>query len=344
MKRWIAVGVAIVVAIPTATIMALGYRFQPKGARESPAEVQREIVALTATRDSLRTLVYDAAATSDLLDRRPPGDIAIALPTPFVDAIVQSVIAGWFHDVELRLPRMHLHTDGTITARLSILGRRTVGAYGVDVTLDNVHGRLQPGAPKLTFGGDTIRIVVPVRIAGGTGTAHVTARWESRGLAGPVCGDMTATHDVTGQVRANTYVARGRLVLNSVDGTVHADPAFPDLAIRLFIDPAPQSVAALDSVLATRGGLCKFAIDKAHASERIQEIVGRGFKITIPQRFFRPIQLPVSVETSVPVADRTLSLRVLPSRLNVTSSTVWIAADVALQPRTTPMPPSVQRR
>ncbi len=328
MKRWIALGAGVVVGVPAAVLIGLGFRFQPRADRENPADVRRELARLTVTRDSLRALVSQAAATSDLLDQRPAGDIVIGLPTPFVESVVRSVVRGWFHDVDLRLPRMHVRNSGEIRAPLGILGRRTVGAYDLDVVLKDVHGRLQPDIPSLTFGGDTIHVTVPVRVAGGTGVARVTAAWRSKGLAGPVCGDLTATRDVTGQVRARSYVTRGRLVLSASGGTVFADPAFPGLRFRLFIDPAAESIAALDSLLASKGGLCGYAIGKSRASERIQEIVGHGFPVTIPQRFFRPIRLPVALETSVPVANREVALTVIPSALIVTRSTVWIAAAV----------------
>lgn len=328
MKRWIALGVVAVVAIPSVILLGLGLRFRPKAEREDPAQVQREIATLTATRDSLRTIVYATAATSDLLDKRPPGDVVIALPTPFVDGLVRSVVTGWFHDVDLRLPRMRVRKEGELKARLGILGSRTIGSYDLDVVLDKVHGRLQPEVPTMSFGGDTIRMSVPVRVAAGTGIARVTASWKSKGVAGPVCGDLSVTRDVTGQVRARTYVALGRIVLSATDGSINADPAFPDLAMRLFIDPSKSSVAALDSVLATKRGLCAFAMEKAHAGDRILELVGRGFNVKIPQRFFRPIRLPVAVQTEIPVGEHSVPLKVTPSALSVTPSTVWIAASV----------------
>ena len=328
MKRWIAVSVAAVVGLPTVALLALGLRFRPRSEREDPEAVRREVAALTGIRDSLRTLVYAASATSDLLDRRPAGDVVIGLPTKFVDGLVRGVITGWFHDVDLRLPRMRVKKDGELTARLGILGERTVGAYNLDVVLDNVHGRLQPEVPTLSFGGDTISISIPVRVAAGTGVAKVTASWKSKGIAGPVCGDLSITRDVTGQVRARTYNANGRIVLSASEGRINADPAFPDLRMRLFIDPAKSSVAALDSVLATKRGLCAFAIEKAHVSARILELVGHGFDVEIPQRFFRPIRLPVAMETLVPVGEHQVPLKVTPSGLSVTAATVWIAASV----------------
>lgn len=345
MRRWLW-GIAwACVAVATASLVFL-MRFRPRTEREDPATVRREIAQLTRERDSLRAEVSDMVRTSDLLDGRPEGDVVIGMPTQFVDTIVRSVVTGWFHDVDLRLPRMRLHKDGEVRAKLGILGRRRVGTYTLDITLDQVRGRLQPEAPELTFGGNVIRVELPVRVASGTGVARITAGWDSKGLASPVCGDMTATRDVTGQVRARTYVARGRLLLSAVDGAVLADPDFPALAMRLYIDPSRRSVAALDSLLDSKGGLCGWAVDKSRASDRIQELVARGFNVKIPQRFFRPVHLPVAVQTTVPVADRSVALEVLPSGLAVTPSTVWVAAKVSIAPpdsaRPAPSSPRVE--
>lgn len=321
--------VAVSLGVAVVAVVAVARSFRPRWEREDPDAVRREIASLTRQRDSLRVVVFDAAATSDLLDSQPVGDIVIGLPTPFVETIVHSVVTGWFHEVDLRLPRMRVRKSGTVKARLGLLGKRTVGEFSLDIVLDDVRGRLEPGEPTMTFGGDEIQLAVPVRVAAGTGTARVTAEWVSKGVAGPVCGNMTVTHEVTGQVRAKQYVARGSILLSAVDGAVLADPDFPSLAIRLFVDPSRRSIAVLDSVLASRGGLCGFAVDRSRASERIQALVGRGFRVTIPQRFFRPIRLPVAVETSVPVQDRQVALQVTASGLAVTSSTVWIAAGVS---------------
>lgn len=333
MRHKALVGIGLLVAVPVLLVGMLAIRFRPKAEREERTDVTREIVKLTRARDSLRAMVAEAALTSDLLDGRPAGDIVIALPTQFVDNVVRGVVTGWFHDVDLRLPQMRLRKSGDVHAKIGWFGRRRVGTYTLDMTLNDVRGRLQPGTPELAFGGNVIGLQVPVRVANGTGIAHIKAGWESKGLAGPVCGDMSVERDVTGQVRARTYLARGRILLSAIDGSVLADPDFPGLAIRLHIDPAASSVAALDSALATRTGLCGYAVGRANASERIQALVARGFNVKIPQRFFRPITLPVSVETAVPVAGRKLALQVTPSGVSVTPSTVWIAATVALADR-----------
>jgi hypothetical protein len=330
--RLIAGAAIVLVLVPLAVVAVVAARFRPSWEREDPATVRREIALLSAARDSLQRRVYDAAATSDLLDAQPKGDIAIGMPTPFVDAVVQRVVAGWFNEVELHLPRMRVRKSGEVKARLGLLGRRTVGEYDLDMVLSAVRGQLQPGAPQMQFGGNVIRVAVPVRVSAGQGRARIALAWDSRGLASPVCGGLTVTRDVAGTIRPAQYTARGRIVLSAVDGAVIADPDFPALSLRLFIEPSRASIASLDSVLAIKGGLCAYAIDRSGASSRVQQMVGRGFRIRIPQRFFRPIRLPFALQTSVPVRREALSLSVIPSELAVTSSAVWVAAAVRAAP------------
>jgi hypothetical protein len=111
-----------------------------------------------------------------------------------------------------------------------------------------------------------------------------------------------------------------------------ADPDFPELAVRLFIDPSEESLKVLDELLASKGGACGVAIGKAKVGDRIKELIGNGFNVKIPQKFFRPIRLPVAVQTSVPVQDKPLALTVKPSGLAVTPASVWLGADVSVGP------------
>jgi len=338
MKRWVlGIGATLLVMVLSA-VGVLSYRYRPKAQREDPAAVLREIQTLTITRDSLRAQVYASFAGSERMRGRPAGDIVIGVPAPFVEAVVREVIVGWFHDVDLRLPPIRVRKAGELKARVSVLGRRTLGAYALEVNLRDVRARLQPGAPVMRFSGDGLGLELPVRLAGGSGIARVKIDWASKGIAGPVCGDLSADREVTGQVRPMLYNTRGRIRLAAKDGRILADPAFPGLALRIFVDPAPRSIAILDSLLASKGGLCGVAIGKARASERIQELVGRGFNVKIPQRFFRPVQLPIAFETALPIQDRSLGLQVKASALVTTPSFVWMAANVTLAPRAASAP------
>ena len=329
MKKFILVALAIIVIVPAAAVGYLALKYRPRASREDPAAVEREIASLKAQRDSFLTRGDSVLKNAELLQRIPAGDLLIGLPTPFVDQLVRDIINGWFHDVELHLKGLHVRKAGEVKAKL-VFKKRSIGSYDLDLTLDDVRGKLQPGEPKLAFGGDIIRIALPLRVAGGSGTATVKFVWDSKGVASPVCGDLAATKTVSGTVRRADYDIQGRMVLSAVSGAIMADPDFPELAVRLFVDPSEESIKVLNDLLATKGGACGIAVDKAKVGDRILDLVGKGFVVKIPQKFFRPIRLPIAVETSVPVQDNRLALKVTPSGLAVTPAIIWLGANVSL--------------
>jgi len=331
MKKWILVALAVIVIVPLAGVGFLAVKYRPRASREDPAAVAREVASLRALRDSLLARGDTLVKNAELLQRIPSGDLLIGLPTPFVDRLVRDVIAGWFHDVELHLKGLRVRKAGEVKAKMGFLGKRSVGTYDLDLTLDDVRGRLQPGEPKLDFGGDIIRIALPIRVAGGTGEATIAFVWDSKGMASPVCGDLAATRKVSGTVRRADYAVQGRMVLTAVSGAIMADPDFPELAVRLYIDPSEESLKVLDELLASKGGACGVAIGKAKVGDRIRQLVEKGFLVKIPQKFFRPIRLPVAVETSVPMQDKNrMALTVTPSGLAVTPSIIWLGANVGV--------------
>ena len=329
MKKWILVALGVIVLVPTALVGFLAVKYRPRASREDPAAVAREIASLKAQRDSLVARGDTLVQNAELLQRIPPGDILIGLPTPFVDQLVRDIIAGWFHDVELHLKGLHVRKAGEVKAKM-LFRKRSVGAYDLDLTLDDVRGKLQPGEPRLSFGGDIIKIGLPIRVAGGSGQATIAFVWDSKGVASPVCGDLAATRKVGGTVRRAEYDIQGRMVLSAVSGAIMADPDFPELAVRLFIDPSEESLKVLNDLLASKGGACGLAVDKVNVGDKILGLVDKGFLVKIPQKFFRPIRLPIAVETSVPMPDNRMSLKVTPSGLAVTPSAIWLGANVDL--------------
>lgn len=302
------------------------------GSHPSAAAVEREIARLTHERDSLRTLVRATADSSDLFARRPAGDVLIALPAPFVVSLVKDIVTGWFTEVDVTMHGLQFHKAGDVRASLGVLGRRRVGSYDMNITFDEILGRMTAGAPSVQLGGDDVRLAVPVRVNGGTVKATIAIDWDSKGLANAVCGDLAATHTVAGTIRVTEHIAIGHLALSARDGAVLVDPEFPDLAIRIFPVADSASVAALDALLATKGGLCGIAVQKARVSDLIAARIARGFLIRIPQRFFRPVRLPIAVERELPAGDRALTLVVSPRDLVVTRAAVWLAADVRIAP------------
>ena len=62
-------------------------------------------------------------------------------------------------------------------------------------------------------------------------------RWDSKGLANLVCGDVDVTRAVTGEVSPRNYRVTGHFAIEADGETIVLRPSFPDLAVRLFVDP-----------------------------------------------------------------------------------------------------------
>jgi len=99
---------------------------------------------------------------------------------------------------------------------------------------------------------------------------------------------------------------------------VLADPEFPGLAMRLRIRPSPAPLRALGTLLASKGPFCDIATSKGNVETKVLELVGRGFLVKIPQKFFLPLRLPISVQEELPMLDRQLSLTATPDTLVIT--------------------------
>jgi hypothetical protein len=256
--------------------------------------------------------------------------VLIGLPAAFVRALARDVAAEYFRNVDRTLRGIEVRKTGDVRARMAFLGRRRIGTYTVAVRIDSVRGRLRSGVPELGFADGRVRVRLPVTLADGGGRATIRLEWDSRGLASPVCGDLGVTRAVTGRVRPARYDVRGLVQLSALGGTIVADPDFPELAVRIHVEPTEASLATLDSVLALKGGACGLAVRRFDVRERVLALLARGFTVRIPQRFFRPIRLPIAVRTSLPIPGRATPLVVEPSGLHVSDRAVWLGAWVRL--------------
>ncbi len=310
----------------------LSWRYPPRREVADRDTLRAEIATLAARRDSLRNVVFSESDTLALLDQAPEGDVLVALPKPFVQAIASDVVTGWFGNVDVHLRNLRVRKDGDVQARLSILGRRQVGSYHLDLRLHDVTGRLVPGAPALAFREDGIGVTLPVQLARGNGRGTIAFEWDSKGVARAVCGDLSVTRDISGAVRPGRYVARGRIVLSATNGTLVADPDFPALAMRLHVVPSEASLRLLRETLVSKGKLCDIAVGKANVDDRILALLERGFVVRIPQRLFRPVEFPIAVAAALPLEGRRMRVSVEPSNLRITAQALWLAAGVQVRP------------
>lgn len=334
--KWVVTLAVTGAALTAATTYGMIWWYRSPALSTDPRALEREILQLRGVRDSMQEHVVGIERTRELLDRRPEGDVLLALPTPFVRSLAQDIMRGWFSAVDVHLRNLTVRKTGKVSAKLRFLGRRQVGSYALELKLSDVQGRLASGKPTLVFARDAARadridIVLPVRLEGGTGKGTASFSWDSKGLANGVCRDVTTAKTIDGTVTPAQYEARGYLRLSATSNGLLIAPRFPDLSMRLMVKPSAQSVAALEDLLTSQGKLCNFAVERAGVESRILELVGRGFEVRIPQRFFRAVRVPISIDGAVPIAGTKLLLSATPDALVLTPQAVWLAARVDIK-------------
>jgi hypothetical protein len=257
----------------------------------------------------------------------------IGIPTGFTRAIVEQVATGLFGGMTLTLKNLKVHKEGEVRAKM-LFGKKTVGAFVLDVFIKQVQGVLEPGTPSLQFSKDRIGVSLPVRLARGTGEADLTFKWDSKGMAANmVCGDVDTTQTVTGGVVPQDYRLEGAFVFQSVGDSVTLRPEFPDLAVRIFVDPSEQAWGVVDKVVQEQRKGCEVALNKIDLKAQLGKILGKGFNVKIPQKILKPIRLPAGVTQSLEVQGVKLPLTVKFTGVLVAQDRIWYGADILVGPK-----------
>jgi hypothetical protein len=298
------------------------------------APTAKDIEALTAERTKLRDELRVVLDQHNLLDfaNAPPGNIIVGVPTVLAGDLVGQMVRGLFSEVRLRLQNIKAHHEGDVKAK--VVFTQKVGHFDLDVDVKDVRAVLKPGEPQLTFGGDKIGIRLPVTVADGRGTANVRFRWQGKGLAGAVCGDMDVSPDVSSRVKPAAYTVTGEFRLAAVGEALVAEPRFQDVVLKIVLEPSESTWATLAStvedVKEDKNGICRMAIKKVDVRSIVQKTIAKGFELKLPAKLFKPISLPATVERSVSLQGRTLTLDARPLGLRVTPVMLWYG--VALGP------------
>lgn len=288
--------------------------------REASARLERE-------RDALRTELAQLLRQDPRLAAAPPGGVLIGAPAAFTSRLVHQLADGLLQQTEIRLRDKRVRKKGTVRVK-TFLGRMAPGAYALDVRLHEVKGRLGAGPPTIRYADDRALVSLPASIRQGEGRGTIRFQWESRGLAGLACGDVDVTQAVSGSVIPHDYQVEGWVEL-SLDGeVVRAVPRFPDLEIRVYVDPSKESWAAVDRLLDSQGFRCRTALKLVDVPRRLKNELAKGFKVKIPSRIFKPIGLPAGFHDSVTVAGRKVALGVEPRGLLAHEDILWYGADL----------------
>jgi hypothetical protein len=289
------------------------------------------IASLELTRDRLRAVLLSLSAKDPVVASAPDADVLVGVPAGVATDLLGQVTTRLVRQLEVELRDIEVRKAGFVNVK-TLLGRMTPGSYRVDLRIHEVSGVLEPGAPKLDLRGERVGVALPVRIARGRGRATLRFRWDSRGIAGAACGDFRARIPVSGRVVPRTYPVSGSLALELVDGALAVTPSFPDVKLRLQVEPSPETWKAVDDVLGQRSLQCRAALKLADVRGLLRRLLDRGFTVKVPPRLFPPFRLPASLRRTVSLGERTHLVGMKPRRLSVTADIAWLAADVTDEP------------
>lgn len=255
-------------------------------------------------------------------------NVVVGIPAGVAERLAGEAMAGLVPGIGLTLHDLRFRKADEVRARL-LLGRRTVGRFVLSVHVREMRAVLRPRKARLRFDDGRVAISLPVSVEDGEGRARLRFKWDGRGVAGAVCGDLDVTREVTATVPRRTYTLEGGLRL-SVQGTaLVAQPEFGDVPLRVPIEPSPAAWRVVDDVIASRSAPCRAALARVDVHGKIRGLLDRGIRVTVPRRIFeRPLRLPLAVERSVSVGDRELRLEARPMDVSVGPARLWYGVQV----------------
>jgi hypothetical protein len=324
---------AIVVLVLAA--LAGGLVFRRRWATAAVIESQTvEIAALEAERTLLQRRLDELVPRDKNLLGMPKTALRFGIPTSLTRDLVKRVTAGLVDQVTLVLEDLHVKKAGTLRRVMAL------GEYDLDVTIDKVVGHLRTGDPDIRFGGNQVKVALPVSVASGTGHATIRFKWEGRSVAGAVCGDLDITQVVTGGVKPDRYAMEGTLLLSSTAEHIVMSPRFPTLTIKLKVVPSADSWAAVQKIVEDKEGVCGFVLGKVDVLQFVRRIVDNGFNVRLPTEKLKAMAVPVGIEPSVTVRGKVLTLGLRLGSLAITESAIWLGAEVEIRSAPAPTPSS----
>ena len=310
--------------------LAAGSALVPWGCRrddkKTPEEVTKEIEALERERDLLRAKVDEMLVKDPRIAGMPTSALRVGIPTTLTRELIEKTAAGFVDQVELRLTNIHATKKGTVRKVVRL------GAYDLDVLLEEIKGRLKTEKPKVNFGGNKISVALPVKVASGEARATIHFKWEGQGMGGAVCGDLDVTRQVSGGVKPDDYPVAGTLILSATAQEILASPRFPKIRINLKADPTPESWATAQAILDEKTGVCGFAVDKVDVMGIVRRIVEKGFNVTLPTEKLKAMAVPLGIAPTMTVRGKPIALGIKVGHLAITEDMIWLGADVTLSP------------
>jgi len=258
------------------------------------------------------------------------GGVLVGIPAGVAERLAGEALVGFGSGIRVSLKDLRFRKADEVRARL-LAGRRTIGRFTLSVRVHEVHATLRPGRPGLRVDGERLAVSLPVAVEDGGGNARLRFRWDGRGIAGAVCGDVDVTREITASVPRRGHTLAGALRLAVEEGALVARSEFEDVELLLPIEPSAEAWRVVDELVASRGALCRAALARVDVKQKIRELLQRGVRVTIPRRLLeRTLRLPLVVERELALPGRALRIDARPSDLLLGQGRLWYGVRVEL--------------
>ena len=248
--------------------------------------------------------------------------VRVGVPTALARELITKVVTGFVDQVTLELKNLKVKKSGNVKKVVSI------GQYELQVRIHRVTGKLKTGTPELTFGGNQVKLALPVTVASGSGRATINFKWDGKNVSGAVCGDMEVTQEVSGGVKPANYPVSGGIVLTATTREILASPKFPLIKVNLKVQPSAESWAAVQKILDEKTGVCGYVVEKVNVLKIVQGLIDRGFNVRLPTEKIKPMAIPVGIEPTMQVRGQPVELAIKVGELAITEKMIWLGADV----------------
>jgi hypothetical protein len=276
---------------------------------------------------------------------RVEGDMVASVRAGLVKEVAREAARRYFDRVALDLSDIEVTESGEIHTDTPV-GEVSAGEWTLHVNLHNVRGILKAKGPRIELKtGNEVEVDLPVLLEQGEGTAAVRFAWKSHGLAKIVCKDFETTQEISGRVKPEEYPVRGSFLLAAGKDSITATPRF-DPEFRLKVELSPESWAKVRAALEAQDDIsrCGLALDPDKIFGKLQELVGKGFKIHLPRKLLRPVALPTGVSESVEVEGRRVAVAVTQNALRIAPDGLWYSIDVQASIQGATRPSALQPR
>jgi hypothetical protein len=227
-------------------------------------------------------------------------DVVVIAPAPLLDTLVSRASRRYLHGVDIDIhAKRRIPFD--VSLKVKVLGNQMkVGKLEGSVHLDRIAGRLTlAGDPRVTLVPPSdIIVAMPARVVAGRGAIAMDVAWDPALITSMVCRGFEFHEHLEGEILPFESLLTTQIHYSIRDSFMVGQPRVRRDAIRIGTDLSDSSWSSIRDVLVAQDRLsrCGLVMDADSVLGKLRRLAGRGVKIHLPPRMFKPFRLPVMIE------------------------------------------------